>query len=52
MNKTINFRILFVITIFSFLLTNCEKERGLPRDGDGNVYNTIRIGTQTSPDHC
>jgi len=47
MNKTIKFRLLLIITIFSLLLANCEKESGLPRDGDGNVYDTIRIGTQT-----
>lgn len=34
--------------IFSVVLftAGCEKESGLPRDGDGNVYDTVVIGTQ------
>jgi len=35
--------------ISMILLISCEKDnkKGLPTDGDGNVYDTITIGTQT-----
>jgi uncharacterized protein (TIGR02145 family) len=47
MNKTILYKIVLIIIISSLLLTKCEKESGLPVDGDGNEYDTIVIGTQT-----
>ncbi|QGY46249.1 hypothetical protein GM418_22065 [Maribellus comscasis] len=39
--------LLLLFGIISFL--GCEKEdlKGLPVDGDGNVYDTVVIGTQT-----
>lgn len=38
----------FAIILISVLLTTCEKEKkDLPMDGDGNIYDTIVIGTQT-----
>ncbi|MFZ2339030.1 MAG: fibrobacter succinogenes major paralogous domain-containing protein [Bacteroidales bacterium] len=37
----------FAIIMISVLLTACEKEKkGLPIDGDGNIYDTVVIGTQ------
>lgn len=47
MNKTISYKIILIIIITSLLLTKCEKESGLPVDGDGNEYDTVVIGTQT-----
>jgi len=42
------FRIfLLVISVVLFIAgCECEKESGLPVDGDGNVYDTVVIGTQ------
>ena len=46
MNRTIEFRVILMITISSLLLAGCEKHSGLPVDGDGNEYDTVVIGTQ------
>jgi uncharacterized protein (TIGR02145 family) len=46
MNKITPYRIILIIIISSLLLTRCEKDSGLPVDGDGNEYDTVRIGTQ------
>ena len=35
-----------LLLLILITLLSCEKESGLPRDGDGNVYDTVRIGTQ------
>jgi len=35
-----------MIAISSLLFTKCEKYSSLPRDGDGNEYDTVVIGTQ------
>ncbi len=49
MNKSIKdiFLKLLIVTLLFF--NSCEKDKktGLPVDGDGNVYDTVRIGTQT-----
>ena len=39
--------LVFILAII--LTTSCEKDKyaGLPVDGDGNVYGTVIIGTQT-----
>jgi len=38
---------LLVISVVLFTVgCECEKESGLPVDGDGNVYDTVVIGTQ------
>lgn len=49
MNKSIKDIILKLFIASSLFLNSCEKDKktGLPVDGDGNVYDTIRIGTQT-----
>jgi uncharacterized protein (TIGR02145 family) len=47
MNKITPYRIILIIIISSLLLTRCEKDSGLPVDGDGNEYDTVVIGTQT-----
>ena len=41
--------VLFILFCFSLVLSvNCKKEEsGLPRDGDGNTYDTVEIGNQT-----
>jgi uncharacterized protein (TIGR02145 family) len=41
-------KVLFLIVAL-ILLTHCEKHKdsGLPVDGDGNIYDTVIIGTQT-----
>lgn len=40
---------ILVIILLSTLVISCEKDKdsGLPRDVDGNLYDTIVIGTQT-----
>jgi len=39
-------RIIFYLLLFSLLLSSCKKEDLIVADRDGNVYNTIIIGTQ------
>jgi uncharacterized protein (TIGR02145 family) len=46
MNKSIVFKLVLIFVISSLLLTKCEKDSGLPTDGDGNEYDTVVIGTQ------
>lgn len=48
MKKIIIYRTFFAFIII-FLMIGCEKDKnkGLPIDGDGNVYDTVVIGTQT-----
>lgn len=46
MNKASKFNFVFILVISTFLFTKCEKESGLPVDGDGNEYDTVVIGTQ------
>jgi len=49
MNKSIKDIFLKLFIVIFLFLNSCEKDKktGLPVDGDGNVYDTIRIGTQT-----
>lgn len=44
-NSVILWMLPVIISVFLFT-TGCEKESGLPVDGDGNVYDTVVIGTQ------
>jgi len=46
MNKTIEFKLILIFVISFLLFTECEKDSGLPVDGDGNEYDTVVIGTQ------
>lgn len=46
MNHILTLR-LFSVILISVLFAACEKEnKGLPMDGDGNIYDTVVIGTQ------
>ncbi|MBW6500816.1 MAG: fibrobacter succinogenes major paralogous domain-containing protein [Bacteroidales bacterium] len=49
MNKSIKDIFLKLLIVTFLFLNSCEKDEktGLPVDGDGNVYDTVRIGTQT-----
>jgi len=49
MYKSIKDIFLKLFIVLFLFLNSCEKDKktGLPVDGDGNVYDTIRIGTQT-----
>jgi len=40
------FRIFLLVISVVLFTAGCEKESGLPVDGDGNVYDTVVIGTQ------
>lgn len=46
MKRTTTFWFLLAFGTFSILCTKCEKDSGLPVDGDGNEYDTVVIGTQ------
>lgn len=44
MKKLLN-ALIITLLVFKFF-TSCEKESGLPADGDGNEYDTVHIGDQ------
>ncbi len=45
-NNSTRLNLVFILVIFSFLFFKCEKDSGLPVDGDGNEYDTVVIGSQ------
>ena len=46
MKSSLILRLLPLLISFVLFIIGCEKESGLPVDGDGNVYDTVVIGTQ------
>jgi len=48
MKKLINSKFMLLIILNLVFINSCEKDKkpGLPTDGDGNVYDTVVIGTQ------
>lgn len=46
MKSSLILRLLPLLISFVLFIVGCEKESGLPVDGDGNVYDTVVIGTQ------
>jgi len=49
MKKIVRFKLIPLMILGLLFLSRCEKEKdsNLPTDGDGNVYDTVVIGTQT-----
>ncbi|MGQ9621042.1 MAG: fibrobacter succinogenes major paralogous domain-containing protein [Bacteroidales bacterium] len=46
MKNSVIFPVISLLISVVLLTAGCEKESGLPVDGDGNVYDTVIIGTQ------
>jgi len=46
MKKIVRFKFIPLMILALFFLARCEKKSDLPTDGDGNVYDTVVIGTQ------
>jgi len=46
MKKAVRLILITLMILVLLFLTRCEKESNLPTDGDGNVYDTVIIGTQ------
>ena len=46
MKEIVRIKFILLMILAILFLTRCEKESNLPTDGDGNVYDTVDIGTQ------